>query len=64
MNREYREARESDSPRFDDRNDHSNGPVRSSDNILQGKRVVENVVGQVYRESKFLSFPHHRHGKQ
>ena len=55
MNREYREAR--GSPRFDDRNDHSNGPVRSGDNILQGKGVVENVVGQVYRESKFFVFP-------
>jgi len=46
MNRGYSEAE--DSPWFDDGNDHSEGLVRGSDNVLQGKGIAEDVIGQVY----------------
>ena len=60
--REYSNAW--DSPWFDDRNDHSYGPVRSGDDILQGKGIVEDVIGEVYEAGKFSSVLDRGHGKR
>ena len=55
MNREYGEVW--DSPRWDDRNNHSEVPIRRVDGVLQGKGVVEIWVGQVYGGAVSLFFP-------
>ena len=47
MNREWECDTVRDSPRLDNRNNHSDGSISSSYDVFQRVRIVEEFVGQV-----------------